>query len=110
MSAAPAKCCVPHVADDVTACWDTPPPITSPLYKPFKRALARYLQARNVSIPVLTQHEASKRDRDAAQAFSPPQEQPAYIVGGVSFPLSGQGDANELYRNSCLFRLADRKL
>lgn len=65
------------------ACWDTPPPTTSHLYADFKRAITRYLRARQVVVPVLSSSKCRERDAKAASAYVPPKEQPECIVGGV---------------------------
>jgi hypothetical protein len=72
-----------HRTDAIQACWDTPPPKDSVLYPAYLKALGRFLQARQVEVPVLTASEARKRDADAQKPFVPPQEQPECIVGGV---------------------------
>ena len=70
------------------ACWDTPPPVDSPLYAAFKKALAKFFAARKVRIPVLTPAQCKLRENQAAQQQSPPQSQPDCVVGGVSSPSS----------------------
>ncbi|WVF69124.1 hypothetical protein IAT40_003898 [Kwoniella sp. CBS 6097] len=89
--------------------WDTPPPTSSPLYPAFKRALGRYLQARNIEIPVLTPTACKRRDDGAAQIYVPPKEQPDCIVGGKLMPFQMEGFQWLLYkhfkRESCI--LAD---
>ncbi|WVQ96611.1 hypothetical protein IAU59_003716 [Kwoniella sp. CBS 9459] len=89
--------------------WDTPPPTSSPLYLAFKRALARYLQARNVEIPVLTPSACKRRDSGAEKLYVPPKEQPDCIVGGKLMPFQMEGFQWLLYkhfkRESCI--LAD---
>jgi hypothetical protein len=69
---------------DNSATWDTPPPLTSELYPAYKRALRRYLGARNVSIPILTETQCKKRDLVRLQDIDPPKSQPDCVVGGVS--------------------------
>ncbi|WVR06458.1 hypothetical protein IAU60_003489 [Kwoniella sp. DSM 27419] len=89
--------------------WDTPPPATSSLYPAFKRALARFLQARRVDIPVLSPAQARERDLNAEKAYVPPKEQPDCVVGGTLMPFQMEGFQWLLYkhfrRESCI--LAD---
>ncbi|WRT67913.1 uncharacterized protein IL334_004887 [Kwoniella shivajii] len=89
--------------------WDTPPPATSPLYPAFKRALARFLRARKVDIPVLTGEQRTIRDSAAAGLFNPPKEQSECIVGGTLMPFQMQGFqwllTKHFRRESCI--LAD---
>lgn len=80
----------------VSACWDTPPPATSPLYEVYKRALRRYLRARQVVIPVLTASQCRAREARAEMPYSPPESQPKSIVGGVSSQLQGNSTADHL--------------
>ncbi|ORY30527.1 SNF2 family N-terminal domain-domain-containing protein [Naematelia encephala] len=91
------------------SCWDTPPPLDSPLYPAFKRALGRFLKARHVDIPVLSAAQAKKRDKDAEGAYQPPDEQPDCVVGGKLMPFQLEGLQWLLYkhfkRESCI--LAD---
>ncbi|WVQ73256.1 hypothetical protein IAR50_002824 [Cryptococcus sp. DSM 104548] len=91
------------------ACWDTPPPLSSPLYPAFKTALRQFLHARHIKIPVLTPAQAQARDAKAAKGFVPPQEQPACIAGGNLMPFQMEGLQWLLYkhfkRESCI--LAD---
>jgi hypothetical protein len=91
------------------SCWDTPPPFTSPLYPAFKRALARYLAARKVVVPILSAGQRRERDAMAARQGRPPKEQPACIVGGTLMPFQSEGFQWLLYkhwqRQSCI--LAD---
>lgn len=72
---------------DPLATWDTPPPLTSELYPAYKRALRRYLGARNISIPILTETQCKKRDLVRLQDVDPPKSQPDCVVGGVSLPI-----------------------
>ncbi|OCF38336.1 hypothetical protein I317_07902 [Kwoniella heveanensis CBS 569] len=89
--------------------WDSPPPTSSSLYPAFKRALARYLQARRVEIPVLTPSACKRRDEGAARIYVPPTEQPDCIVGGKLMTFQMEGFQWLLYkhfkRESCI--LAD---
>ncbi|ODO05160.1 hypothetical protein L198_01848 [Cryptococcus wingfieldii CBS 7118] len=87
------------------ACWDTPPPLSSPFYPAFKAALGRFLRARHITIPVLTPAQALARDAKAAKGFVPPQDQPACKL----MPFQMEGLQWLLYkhfkRESCI--LAD---
>ncbi|ODO10000.1 hypothetical protein I350_02224 [Cryptococcus amylolentus CBS 6273] len=87
------------------ACWDTPPPLSSPFYPAFKAALGRFLRARHITIPVLTPAQARVRDAKAAKGFVPPQDQPACKL----MPFQMEGLQWLLYkhfkRESCI--LAD---
>lgn len=76
---------VPTEALTRPACWDTPPPVDSTLYPAFKHALGRYLNARQVTIPILTPAQIKQREIDAARQREPPQTQPDCVVGGVSY-------------------------
>lgn len=91
------------------ACWDTPPPSSSPLYAAYKHGLSRYLAARHITIPVLTSTQIRARDNDPARGFVPPQEQPDCIAGGKLMPFQMEGFQWLLYkhfkRESCI--LAD---
>lgn len=99
------------------ACWDTPPPSSSPLYAAYKHGLFKYLAARRITIPVLTAAQIRARDDNddddvvaaARGRFVPPQEQPECIVGGTLMPFQMEGFQWLLYkyfkRESCI--LAD---
>ncbi|OWZ62862.1 hypothetical protein AYX15_05060 [Cryptococcus neoformans] len=91
------------------ACWDTPPPSSSPLYAAYKHGLSRYLAARHITIPVLTPTQIRARDNDPARGFVPPQEQPDCIAGGKLMPFQMEGFQWLLHkhfkRESCI--LAD---
>lgn len=91
------------------ACWDTPPPSSSPLYTAYKHGLSKYLAARHITIPVLTPAQIRARDNDPARGFVPPQEQPDCIAGGNLMPFQMEGFQWLLYkyfkRESCI--LAD---
>jgi hypothetical protein len=75
---------------DHSATWDTPPPVSGPLYPAFKHALKRYLRARKVEIPILSAAQVQNRDRRLAKIPQPPQEQPECIKGGVSAANSNE--------------------
>ncbi|KIR36110.1 pol II transcription elongation factor [Cryptococcus deuterogattii MMRL2647] len=99
------------------ACWDTPPPSSSPLYAAYKHGLFKYLAARRITIPVLTPAQIRARDNNddddvvaaARGRFVPPQEQPECIAGGTLMPFQMEGFQWLLYkyfkRESCI--LAD---
>ncbi|ADV21994.1 pol II transcription elongation factor [Cryptococcus gattii E566] len=99
------------------ACWDTPPPSSSPLYAAYKHGLFKYLAARRITIPVLTPTQIRARDNNtdddvvaaARGRFVPPQEQPECIAGGTLMPFQMEGFQWLLYkyfkRESCI--LAD---
>ncbi|KAE8538898.1 hypothetical protein D1P53_005266 [Cryptococcus gattii VGV] len=99
------------------ACWDTPPPSSSPLYAAYKHGLFKYLAARRITIPVLTAAQIRARDNNddddvvaaARGRFVPPQEQPECIAGGTLMPFQMEGFQWLLYkyfkRESCI--LAD---
>lgn len=115
--------CTPNVKTDQqdlpkkTACWDTPPPLSSPLYAAYKHGLFKYLAARRITIPVLTPTQIRARDNNtdddvvaaARGRFVPPQEQPECIAGGTLMPFQMEGFQWLLYkyfkRESCI--LAD---
>ena len=81
------------------ACWDTPPPTTSSLYPAFKRALKRYLQARQVNVPVLTPAQVKQREEMVKTVRRPPMQQPDCVVGGVSYCMRyvlGRADGQKL--------------
>ncbi|ORX37279.1 SNF2 family N-terminal domain-domain-containing protein [Kockovaella imperatae] len=92
-----------------SATWDTPPPVDSPLYPAFKRALKRFLGARLVDLPVLSASEIKQREMAAGSMTKPPETQPSCIVGGTLMPFQLQGFQWLLYkhfkRESCI--LAD---
>lgn len=102
---------------DQKACWDTPPPSSSPLYAAYKHGLFKYLAARRITIPVLTPAQIRARDNNddddvvaaARGRFVPPQEQPECIAGGTLMPFQMEGFQWLLYkyfkRESCI--LAD---
>lgn len=98
-----------YTADWKKACWDTPPPSSSPLYTAYKHGLSKYLAARHITIPVLTPTQIRARDNDPARGFVPPQEQPDCIAGGKLMPFQMEGFQWLLYkhfkRESCI--LAD---
>jgi hypothetical protein len=73
---------------DGGATWDTPPPKGSALYPAFKRALGRYLKARRVEVPILGRKEQERRDDCVNKKYTPPNTQPACVVGGASQLLS----------------------
>ncbi|BEJ14072.1 hypothetical protein CspHIS471_0312460 [Cutaneotrichosporon sp. HIS471] len=81
------------------ACHDTPPPVDSPLYPAFKEALGRYLDARLVTVPVLTRAQCEERDEMAENFGDPPAEQPDCVVGGSLMPFQVEGFQWLLYKH-----------
>ncbi|EIW67468.1 hypothetical protein TREMEDRAFT_40234, partial [Tremella mesenterica DSM 1558] len=91
------------------SCWDTPPPVDSLAYVPFKRALKNFLAARLVEVPILSTAECKAREVKAARYSEPPDRQPDCVVGGTLMPFQMEGFQWLLYkhfkRESCI--LAD---
>ncbi|GMK53689.1 hypothetical protein CspeluHIS016_0102750 [Cutaneotrichosporon spelunceum] len=81
------------------ACADTPPPVDSPLYSAYKQALGRYLDARLVTVPVLTSAQCKERDEMAMRFGDPPKEQPNWVVGGTLMPFQVEGFQWLLYKH-----------
>ncbi|CAK9780669.1 hypothetical protein CC85DRAFT_293493 [Cutaneotrichosporon oleaginosum] len=81
------------------ACGDTPPPVDGPLYPAYKEALGRHLDARLVTVPILTQKECAERERFAENFGDPPAEQPDCVVGGTLMPFQVEGFQWLLYKH-----------